>query len=1145
MTPDHRELMARALHELQRAQQRIDELEARDHAPLPIVGLACRLPRTIDSAAELWSFLKRGGHVADEIPADRWDVDRFHDPEPGKPGRIAPRRAALLGDIRGFDAAFFGIAPREAELMDPQQRLLLEVAWHAFEDAGLPPARVAGTPIGVFLGISTVDYGYHLVQNLPPEHVTGHAGTGTNHAVAAGRIAYLLDLRGPCVALDTACSSSLVALHLAAQSLRRGECQAALVLGVNAILSPLTSASFSHARMLAPDGRCKTFDASADGYGRGEGAVAVLLTTRTFASQRGLRARAELLGSAVNQDGRSAGLTVPNGPAQEAVLRAALAAARCAPGDIDFVEAHGTGTALGDPIEIGALAGVFAAAHAENRPLFVSASKTNLGHTEAAAGLLGVAKTMLQIQHGDLVPHLHLQRPNPHVPWDRLPIRIPTTPTPWPPGARRAGVSSFGFSGTNAHVILGAAPAGGERVRTRPVLALPLSAASPSALGTLALAWEERLRGATDDELVDLVWTAAEGRSLLRVRAVALGNTVAELGAHLGAMAAGQVLGTHHDPAVVAAAQAFVRGDAAALPRLLAPGRIVDAPLYPFERVPAWIGRATPTAAVELLLEDRCQATAAAPTTAEGLRWRLTGSAFPEEWRSRLAVVPDGAPSSHWLHFVATTSPPIDASVTLLSTARAALAAEVRQLCVLVASPPTESPTVMAVRAAVRAMAVEQPQLDLRLLVARSAALPTLLAALHGEPGERIIDGERLLRPRWCRLPLGGDDAMPMATEGTFLLAGGTGALGTALAAWLLRAGVRHLVLASRSATVPDAELRQQAGALGATLTVRTLDVTDATAVHELVATLAAATPPLRAVFHLAGSLDDALVPALTAERIRAAMAAKVLGAQWLHEATSRLPLHTFVCASSAVAWFGNVGQSAYAAANGALIGLCHQRRAAGLPALALAFGPIAEGGMAADPALRQRWRQAGITPLRIEDIGTALRRALRLPIADAALVHVDWTRFARWPAATVRQALHDLAPTSAAAPSDDIARWRALPRDEGQAWLATALAAAVTAVLGQPGGAVRADTPLATLGLDSLLATDLRLRIRADLGLEAPFALLLAATDCQALARELLASASTPPRDADDATLQCWIAGLTDAQVAEWLARTPPPEPT
>lgn len=334
----------------------------------------------------------------------------------------------------------------------------------------------------------------------------------------------------------------------------------------------------------------------------------------------------------------------------------------------------------------------------------------------------------------------------------------------------------------------------------------------------------------------------------------------------------------------------------------------------------------------------------------------------------------------------------------------------------------------------------------------------------------------------------------------------------------------------------------QQADANGATVTTVALDVTDAAAVATQVAALATATPPLRAVFHLAGTLDDAPVTSLTAERVAAAMAAKVLGAQHLHAATAQLPLHTFVCASSAVAWFGNPGQTAYAAANGALLGLCRQRRAAGLPALALAFGPLAAGGMAADPALQQRLARLGIQPLRHAEIVAGLQQALHLPCADAALVRIDWARFAPRLPAPLRACLAE--PHAAVSPPGTTAAWRTLPPAAAEAHLATAIAAAAAAVLGQAASAIASDTPLPSLGLDSLLATDLRQRIRDEHGLDAPFALLLGAADCRAIARQLLASPPMPPPDADDDALQDWIGRLSDAEVQAMLRQTPPGGP-
>jgi acyl transferase domain-containing protein len=554
---DTRALMADALLRLKEARERIEALEAEKHGELAVVGVGLRFPggpgeRDATDPEGFWRLLEDGRDLVRPIPPDRWDVERFHDADYDTPGRIVAREGAFLADPARFDPQFFGIAPREAETMDPQQRLLLETTWRALEHAGLSPDAMRGSRTGVFVGIATADYSIELVRRLSYEAIVAQTGTGTNHSVAAGRIAYTFGFTGPCLAVNTACSSSLVALQLACESLRRGECDAAVVAGVNVMLSPMTSMVFSNARMLSRDGRCKAFDARADGYGRAEGCGVLVLKRLRDATRDRDRMLACVLGVAANQDGASGGITVPHGPAQQAVIRAALENARLEPAAVAYVEAHGTGTALGDPIELGALGAVFADPDGKRRcPLAVASIKTNLGHAEAAAGVAGVIKAILQIERGRLAPHLHLEHPSAHVPWERLPLYVPTAAEAWPEGGRRvAGVSSFGFSGTNAHVVLGAAPepaipetAAHAPLARSDALVLPLSARTPEALRRLAAGWRAFLERRPDDRgrTADACFTAGRGRAHFPHRLAVVGGGAAELARGLATwLAAGQ-----------------------------------------------------------------------------------------------------------------------------------------------------------------------------------------------------------------------------------------------------------------------------------------------------------------------------------------------------------------------------------------------------------------------------------------------------------------------------------------------------------------------------------------------------------------------------------------------------------------------------
>ena len=516
---------------------------------IAIVGMACRFPGGPDLAA-FWKQLATGRDAVTRGRPDHVVVDAETD-------EAAPWGAYVAGMDR-FDAEFFRIAPVEAELMDPQQRLLLETSWEALEHGGIAPDRLKGSRTGVYVGMFTRDY-----QDLLPASVRSlYRSTGSSFSAAIGRVAFTLGLEGPAIAVDTACSSSLVAIHQAAAGLQRGDADLVLAGGVNAIFTAGLTEAFGEAGMLSPDGRCKTFDALADGYVRGEGCGMLVLKRLSDAERDGDRILGVLLGSAVNQDGASAGLTVPNGVAQQRVIAEALERAGVAPAEVDYLEAHGTGTELGDPIEVEAAAAAYGAGRHRDRPLLLGSVKTNVGHLEAAAGIAGVIKVLLSMREGAIPKHLHFERPNPRVDWERLPVRVTSSMTAWPVSDRpvRAGVSSFGYSGTNAHVVLeGYGPPGGEAGRPdgvapdltptsaraldgRETRLLPLSGRSGNALRQLAgryLGWLEARSGALTPELLpDLTWTAGTGRSHFAHRAGLVFEDEAELRERLEALAA-------------------------------------------------------------------------------------------------------------------------------------------------------------------------------------------------------------------------------------------------------------------------------------------------------------------------------------------------------------------------------------------------------------------------------------------------------------------------------------------------------------------------------------------------------------------------------------------------------------------------------
>ncbi|MGJ4928860.1 MupA/Atu3671 family FMN-dependent luciferase-like monooxygenase [Bradyrhizobium sp. HKCCYLS2038] len=524
------------------------ELAERDAAasePIAVVGMGCRFPGGARDAASLWRVLRDGVDAVGTVPRARFDADALYDPDPDAPGKILSRSGAFIEDVDCFDSELFGISPLEAANMDPQQRVLLEVVWEALEDAGYDPLGLSGSRTGVYVGMMYQDHYARQLREMGRDEIGAYLGTGATFSAAAGRVSYVLGLQGPSIVVDTACSSSLVSVHLACQALRNNECDIALAGGVNVMLVAEPTINLSRARMISPSGRCRTFDAAADGYTRGEGCGVIVLKRLSAAEADGDRILGLVRGSAVNQDGRSNGFTAPSGAAQRAVFRDALAAAGVTAADVGYVECHGTGTPLGDPIEVGSIGDVYGDRPAE-RPLALGAVKTNFGHLESAAGICGVIKALLVLQHGEIPPSLHLRELNPKIRLSGRPIQIPTAPTPWfGNGPRLAAVNAFGFVGTNAQVILEAAPV--DMKPARPITGrddvadvpgelprgqhwvLPLSATGPDVLDALCTRYADRLAQARRNELADICFTASTGRAHLPERVAIVAADAAEM----------------------------------------------------------------------------------------------------------------------------------------------------------------------------------------------------------------------------------------------------------------------------------------------------------------------------------------------------------------------------------------------------------------------------------------------------------------------------------------------------------------------------------------------------------------------------------------------------------------------------------------
>jgi len=1104
--------LEQAFYLLSKAESKIKKLVKARSEPIAIVGMGCRFPGGANDPETYWKLLSQGYNAISEVPKERWNIEDYYDPNPDAPGKMYIRSAGFLTvPVDQFDPQFFGIAPREVEFMDPQQRLLLEVTWEALENAAINPKELNGSATGVFIGATTHDYHDLLSRYETESEIDTYQMIGNLASALPGRVSFTLGLQGPSFPVDTACSSSLVALHEACQSLRREETNLAIAGGVNLILSPNMVISMCKAHMLSKDGHCKTFDASADGYGRGEGCGVVILKRLSDAERDGDHILAIVKGTGVNQDGASSGLTVPNGEAQENLLRNVWAQADIEPGQIDFIEAHGTGTSLGDPIEVNAIQSAIKGTR--QTPLILSSVKSNIGHLESAAGIAGLIKIVLSLNHEAIPPVRPVSKLNPHLRLDE--IQIPSDMTTWKRGnkPRLAGISSFGISGTNSHAILQEAPAVSKAISPteRPLHIMTLSAKSEKALQDLVAKYIPLPDGAW----TDIAFTANVGRADLPYRLTLIAATKEEAEAKLRkgdykiAKKSEIPPKTDYDVQdpktdwkehLETLSTLYLQGipiDWKAFDKPFARVKVA-LPTYPFERSRFWaraLDQKPARATVDKFYQLAWEPQSIQPKENPSLNgsWIVFIDKEPHAQQFVEKVQSSGGECIlNPQDLVEFLNQPISGIVYFLSDSLQLVQALAKLLELGTSLPPIwfvtsgaqivlDEPVDLNAAPLVgilRTLNHEHPNMKYRHIdfdMEAGIEIDHLRQEILQDSAEKQIawrKGKRLIARLLPVKPEAFGAFKELNPEASYLITGGLGSLGLIMAEYLADQGAKHLVLIGRHA--PQEAVLERLDRLrqgGVSVEHRSIDIANAQAVEELLKD----TQNLKGIIHAAGVAENAVLRNQSWQKFLNVFGPKVTGSWNLHEKTEKLgiKLDFLVFFSSMSSIFGIPGQSNYSAANAYMDALAHFRRQKGLPALSINWGAWEEEGMATKVSSSnlQKRRFPGILPLKTSQALESFKKALSYQGSQLMIVPMDAKELVNLPDSW-KGLLEKLLPATPTPSRLEIKQVSSYLREKLRHILAFESSREIEGKKG-----------FFDLGMDSLMALELKNQLQTDLG--------------------------------------------------------------